>query len=115
MCGVGAAIGAGIGLLLGSRRPTTSGGGGLFGILNKMQGGDPTGDVAPIEKPLPPLDSAPRPEEISADRATFNQSSKRAQLGLKPGSKPSDLKNIGVSAGLPKPGGRQSPTGVVAP
>tara|TARA_R100001594_G_scaffold50521_1_gene83708 strand:+ start:335 stop:682 length:348 start_codon:yes stop_codon:yes gene_type:complete len=115
MCGVGAAIGAGIGLLLGSRRATSSGSGGLFGgALAAAQ--SQTGNVPPIEKPIPPIDSAPRPEEINVNqRASFKQSSKRAQLGLKAGSKPSDLKNIGVSSGLPSPGGRKSPTGVVTP
>ena len=84
-------------------------------MMKQRQG--PAPKAAPIEKPLPTVDDAPAPEEIKdpTKEAAIKKPTKRAQLGLNPDSTPGDLKLGGISTGVPDPGGRQSPTGVVAP
>ena len=73
-------------------------------------------DQAP-EIPLPQEEDAPAPEQIKdpTDAAPIKKASKRASLGLNPDSTTGALKTPGISAGVPSPGGRKAPTGVVSP
>jgi hypothetical protein len=74
----------------------------------------------PDQAPLMPVqqeEDAPAPEQIKdpTDAAPIKKASKRASLGLSPESTTGALKTPGVSSGVPNPGGRKSPTGVVSP
>ena len=96
------AIGLGIGLLMNQ-------------IFNKQRNG-PDPKAAPIEQPLPKIEDEAPDEVIKPEKpAAIKKPTKRAQLGLSPESTPGDLRMGSISPGVPDPGGRQSPTGVVAP
>ena len=69
------------------------------------------------QMPVPQEEDAPAAEQIKdpTDAAPIKKASKRASLGLNPESTTGALKTPGISSGVPNPGGRKSPTGVVAP
>ena len=93
---------------------------GLVGMAASQLLMRPKAQKVPDQAPLMPVqqeEDAPAPEQIKdpTDAAPIKKASKRASLGLNPESTTGALKTPGVSSGIPNPGGRKSPTGVVSP
>ena len=92
----------------------------LIGMVAQQLFMRPKQQKIPDQAPLMPIkqeETAPAPEQIKdpTDAAPIKKASKRASLGLNPESTTGALKTPGVSSGVPNPGGRKSPTGVVSP